>query len=102
MAKQGANDISWADFTFNLWEGCFKISPGCKHCYAEAMNTWLRKGENWGIDAPRKSGDISLGSSNLKTLPNYVAQSSRGLKGCYLRASVQGHPTSTIRRRFMG
>lgn len=54
MAKQGDNDISWADFTFNLWEGCSKISPGCRSCYAEAMNKWLRKGENWGIDAPRK------------------------------------------------
>ena len=27
--------IEWADFTFNPWEGCSKISPACKNCYAE-------------------------------------------------------------------
>lgn len=50
----GKTPISWCHFTHNIWEGCSKISPGCKHCYAEAMNHWLRKGENWGFDAPRK------------------------------------------------
>lgn len=24
-------------YTFNPWAGCTKVSPGCKHCYAEAM-----------------------------------------------------------------
>src|SRR5512137_1334612 len=28
--------IAWTDFTFNPWWGCRKVSPGCKHCYAEA------------------------------------------------------------------
>jgi protein gp37 len=28
--------IEWADYTFNPWLGCEKVSPGCKHCYAEA------------------------------------------------------------------
>lgn len=51
----GKTVISWCHFTHNLWEGCFKISPGCRFCYAEAMNHWLRGGENWGIDAPRKT-----------------------------------------------
>lgn len=50
----GKTTISWCDFTYNLWEGCFKVSPGCASCYAEAMNAWLRKGENWGRTAPRK------------------------------------------------
>lgn len=50
----GKTTISWCDFTYNIWEGCWKISPGCEHCYAEAMNAWLRKGENWGRTAPRK------------------------------------------------
>lgn len=29
--------IEWTDHTFNPWTGCTKVSPGCKHCYAEAM-----------------------------------------------------------------
>lgn len=24
-------------YTFNAWWGCFKVSPGCKHCYAEGL-----------------------------------------------------------------
>jgi protein gp37 len=27
--------IEWTHHTFNPWLGCTKISPGCKHCYAE-------------------------------------------------------------------
>lgn len=26
--------ISWADHTFNPWEGCTRISPACDNCYA--------------------------------------------------------------------
>ena len=32
--------ISWTDHTFNPWIGCAKVSPGCKHCYAEE---WARR-----------------------------------------------------------
>lgn len=35
MAEQ--SKIEWTDATFNPWWGCEKISPGCKHCYAEAF-----------------------------------------------------------------
>lgn len=27
--------IEWTDATWNPVRGCYKISPGCKHCYAE-------------------------------------------------------------------
>jgi len=47
-------EIQWADSTWSPWEGCTKVSPGCDHCYAEGMNRWLRKGENWGPGAPRR------------------------------------------------
>lgn len=30
-------NISWTDHTFNPWWGCEKVSPGCAHCYAEAL-----------------------------------------------------------------
>lgn len=46
--------ISWCDSTFNYVEGCTKISPGCKNCYAETRNKRFSKGENWGPGAPRK------------------------------------------------
>ncbi len=49
-------DIEHTDHKFNLWEGCVKISPGCKHCYASALNRRHLHGpeDNWGADAPRR------------------------------------------------
>jgi protein gp37 len=32
-----SSDIEWTDATWNPVTGCTKISPGCKHCYAERM-----------------------------------------------------------------
>jgi protein gp37 len=29
--------IEWTDATWNPVRGCVKVSPGCKHCYAEAF-----------------------------------------------------------------
>src|SRR5262245_57444530 len=29
--------IEWTEMTWNPVTGCTKISPGCKHCYAERM-----------------------------------------------------------------
>ena len=29
--------IEWTDATWNPIRGCLKISPGCKHCYAETF-----------------------------------------------------------------
>jgi protein gp37 len=31
------SDIEWTDATWNPVTGCTKISPGCKHCYAERL-----------------------------------------------------------------
>jgi protein gp37 len=51
MAKN--SKIEWTHHTFNPWWGCVKLSPACKHCYAE---TWARRvGQQvWGIRAPRR------------------------------------------------
>lgn len=48
--------IEWCDHTFNPWEGCTKVSPGCAHCYAEARNRRFGAGTppNWGPCAPRR------------------------------------------------
>ncbi len=32
-----SSDIEWTDSTWNPVRGCTKISPGCKHCYAETF-----------------------------------------------------------------
>lgn len=29
--------IAWTDSTLNGWLGCFKVSQGCTHCYADAL-----------------------------------------------------------------
>lgn len=51
MAKD--SKIEWTEHTFNPWWGCVKVSPACKHCYAE---TWAKRlGKNvWGTKADRR------------------------------------------------
>jgi protein gp37 len=48
--------IEWTDHTFNPWEGCQKVGPGCDHCYAETRNARFGGGTapNWGTGAPRR------------------------------------------------
>jgi protein gp37 len=50
------SNIEWCDHTFNPWEGCTKVSPGCANCYAENRNTRFGGGTavNWGKGAPRR------------------------------------------------
>jgi protein gp37 len=40
MAHNSA--IEWTETTWNPLTGCTKISPGCKHCYAERMSLRLQ------------------------------------------------------------
>ena len=48
--------IEWTDHTFNPWEGCQKVGPGCDNCYAETRNARFAGGQaiNWGPGAPRR------------------------------------------------
>lgn len=34
--------IEWTEQTWNPITGCIKVSPGCKHCYAETMSKRLK------------------------------------------------------------
>lgn len=54
-------EISWTDATFNPWEGCQKVGPGCDHCYAETRNARYAGGKaiNWGPGAPRRRTSVS-------------------------------------------
>ena len=53
--------IEWTDHTFNPWEGCTKVGPGCDHCYAENHNARFGGGVavNWGPGAPRRRTGVS-------------------------------------------
>jgi protein gp37 len=53
--------IEWTDHTFNTWEGCQKIGPGCDHCYAETRNARFAGGTaiNWGPGAPRRRTSLA-------------------------------------------
>ncbi len=46
--------IEWTDATWNPVTGCSKVSAGCTHCYAEALdhsfNTIILK--HWKLDKP--------------------------------------------------
>lgn len=45
--------IEWTNHTFNPWWGCVKVSPACKHCYAES---WAKRvGQDvWGPKSSRR------------------------------------------------
>ncbi len=51
MAKNSR--IEWTKHTFNPWWGCVKVSPACKHCYAES---WAKRVGSavWGVNAERR------------------------------------------------
>lgn len=40
--------IEWTTHTFNPWMGCQKVSPGCDHCYAEALMDTRYGKVQWG------------------------------------------------------
>jgi protein gp37 len=46
-----SSKIEWTEQTWNPATGCTKISPGCKHCYAEIMARRLRAMGAPGYDA---------------------------------------------------
>ena len=62
-AKEGEDAIEWTDATWNPVRGCTKISPGCKHCYAETFAERFR-----GVPGhPFEQGfDLRLGPSKLE------------------------------------
>lgn len=67
--------IEWADHTFNPWEGCQKIGPGCDHCYAETRNARYAGGTaiNWGPGAPRRRTSASNWAKPLAWNANHAA-----------------------------
>lgn len=59
-----SSKIEWTDSTWNPVRGCTKVSPGCKHCYAETIAERFRGVKDhpfeFGFDlrlVPEKLGD---------------------------------------------
>lgn len=50
------SNIEWTDHTWSPWDGCTKVSPGCKFCYAEARDKrhLIEDVDHWGKGAPRR------------------------------------------------
>jgi protein gp37 len=49
--------IEWTEQTWNPTIGCTKVSPGCKHCYAETLAKRLQA---MGVDAYRQGFRLKL------------------------------------------
>lgn len=55
--------IEWTDKTWNPVTGCNKVSPGCKHCYAEVMAARLKA---MGQPNYRNGFELTLQPQNLE------------------------------------
>jgi protein gp37 len=55
--------IEWTQATWNPVTGCTKISPGCKHCYAERMSKRL---EAMGVEKYAAGFKLALHSDALE------------------------------------
>ncbi len=75
-----SSKIEWTDATWNPVRGCTKISPGCKHCYAETFAERFRgvKGHPFehGFElrlVPEKLGDPIRWSTPRKIFVNSMS-----------------------------
>jgi protein gp37 len=75
-----SSKIEWTDATWNPVRGCTKVSPGCKHCYAETFAERFRgvKGHpfEFGFDlrlVPEKLGDPVRWSTPRKIFVNSMS-----------------------------
>ncbi len=48
------SNIEWTHHTFNPWWGCEKVSPACKHCYAQAWAKRCGNGDLWKANSERR------------------------------------------------
>jgi hypothetical protein len=92
--------IEWTEQTWNPTTGCTKISPGCKHCYAEVM-----AGRLHAMGAPGYENGFKLAILPGTASPAHAAQEadrllrqfderplSRGHSGPVSRPGVLGDP----------
>lgn len=81
--------IEWTDHTFNPWWGCVKVSPGCQHCYAEALSArYMPDHSVWGKHAPRRVFGEKHWAEPLKWNRKAVADGARRRVFCASMADV--------------
>jgi protein gp37 len=88
------SSIEWTDATWNPVRGCTKISPGCKHCYAETFAERFRGVPNHpfaqGFDlrlVPEKLADPLRWSSPKRVFVNSMSDLfHKGVPDAFIRA----------------
>lgn len=94
------SSIEWCDHTWNLVWGCFKVSPGRQHCYAETL------ARRYGFDVwgPAKTTERRVMGANYWRQPirwNAAAEKAqtRARVFCCSMADVfEAHPTNAQER----
>jgi protein gp37 len=82
-----ATKIEWTHHTFNPWWGCTKVSPACKHCYAEA---WAKRlgADLWGNQTERRFFSDNHWQEPLKWNKEAIAEGVRRRVFCASMADV--------------
>jgi protein gp37 len=85
MAKNSS--IEWTHHTFNPWWGCVKVSPACKHCYAES---WAKRVglAVWGPKSPRRFFSDAHWNEPVKWNRDATAEGQRRRVFCASMADV--------------
>lgn len=96
MAENSA--IEWTEHTFNIAWGCDKVSPACKHCYAESLAK--RYGfDVWGKDKPRRVLSDAYWREPLKWNKAAEKAGKAARVFCSSMADVfENHPTLVLQR----
>ncbi len=91
--------IAWTDHTFNIAWGCVKVSPGCKHCYAERFSRDRCGLKLWGPNSERRT----FGEKHWRDPLNWNALAAKeGRRHRVFSASMcdwcEDHPTIDMER----
>jgi len=74
--------IEWCKATFNPWEGCTKVSPGCANCYAETRSNRL-KTSKWGPSGTRVVRSESYWREPVKWNKSAACSCGEGFRGTH-------------------
>jgi protein gp37 len=93
--------IEWCDHTFNPWEGCAPVGPGCDNCYAEARNQRFGGGIaiNWGPGAPRRR--TSAGNWRMPLKWNAKAQAAHAAWETGVKSVAGGDEDELLAQGFI-
>lgn len=87
-AYPGPDGTMLPGYTFNPWEGCQKVGPGCDHCYAEARDVRFTGGTHWGPHAPRRLTSAANWAKPLRWNRDAAAAGTRPRVFCASLADV--------------